>query len=765
MPATGRAAEVLELLLQCRKGVKLLAEENTLLREQLGLSDEVYEDSVVNALKESEQDPDMVTSMRSSSARPSMVSVVNYANPMLAKSNSSVHLHDSAGRNSLHDPGTSSPAPERQKYTISPLWKKGSMHNVKAESVDIEDDPGIASPALRINVKSAATVLRCPSLPLSPNGVPKLTWDMAGLILICWDVFYIPLSVLDLTPVPFTIFMDFFTLIFWTLDMVMSSVSGFYIRGDLEMSMRKIWVHYLTTWFLVDLIVVVPDWITTITSSGEDMAQNLKIFRAFRALRILRLLRLLKLQRIVNIAYDFISSEYAFIMIGMLRLVVFIIVLNHVIACCWFLTGKMSHDTGLERSWLTDTPNGNMLGEDKLYWYTTSLHWSLTQFTPASMEVSARNVPERILSIAVLFFALITFSSFVGSITTSMTALRSMRADTKKQFWMLRRYLNSKKISYATRSRIIKFLEFQSAKRQAEVSQESIEILDMLSVPLQNLLQYELRKQYMEAHPFFAYLQEHMRPVMIRLCSRVLKFVPFAPEDVVFRSGEESTAMYVVQSGDVEYHAKTGSGREPKRLEVGSNGWMAEASLWTMWWHRGQCTARSASSIGLIKPDEFVEIAKVHTASWNFCRMYAALFVENLSRLEVDGQNDIPWRFEDLQGFVSEAILGEQHDHSEFGTSSVMLLRHERTPTRPFDCRGEGDAMDGSTMSIYGSGSGAAFPDQAPNGEATDQFPAGHSIPRRSNHKVPAGASVTAGSGGPAQLQQDVSADTLKVSV
>eukprot|EP00913_Durusdinium_trenchii_P014331 g13443.t2 len=85
------------------------------------------------------------------------------------------------------------------------------------------------------------------------------------------------------------------------------------------------------------------------------------------------------------------------------------------------------------------------------------------------MEVSARNVPERVLSIAVLFFALITFSSFVGSITTSMTALRSMRADTKKQFWMLRRYLGSKKIPYATRSRIIKFLEFQSAKRSAEV--------------------------------------------------------------------------------------------------------------------------------------------------------------------------------------------------------------------------------------------------------------------------------------------------------
>eukprot|EP00434_Breviolum_minutum_P036188 symbB.v1.2.032058.t1/scaffold3764.1/size50773/1 len=222
-----------------------------------------------------------------------------------------------------------------------------------------------------------------------------------------------------------------------------------------------------------------------------------------------------------------------------------------------------------------------MLAEDKLYQYTTSLHWSLTQFTPASMEVSARNVPERMLSIAVLFFALITFSSFVGSITTSMTALRSMRADTKKQFWMLRRYLGFKKVPYATRSRIIKFLEFQCAKRQAEVSVEHIQILDLLSVPLQNLLQFELRKQLLEAHPFFAHLQEHMRPIMIRLCSRVLKLTAFAPEDVVFRPGEESTSMYAVQTGTLEYRVPSSNHETLVSREVGSLECLSEAALWT----------------------------------------------------------------------------------------------------------------------------------------------------------------------------------------
>ncbi|CAJ1407871.1 unnamed protein product [Effrenium voratum] len=537
-----RVEQLLEHLDQLQRGISLLGEENEMLRQSLGLSQEEVDNAT--------------------SQKPKSASVRG----TISEAKDGLLAFDHAGAHVM--------------FVVGNLWKKASVMHGSMPSGDlseVQDSDVDAATALRMSAQYVqSSCCRMPRIPVSPNSIPKLCWDMLGLLLICWDVFYIPLTVLDLRQVLFTDMMDWITLLFWTFDVFVSFVSGFFRQGELVMNLRAIAVNYLSTWFLVDLIVVVPDWVTTITSSDGDMTQNFKMLRAFRALRILRLLRLLKLQRLVNIAYDFISSEYAFIMIGMLRLVIFIIVLNHVIACGWYLTGKWATEVGLSRSWLTDTVNGNLLAEDKLYQYTTSLHWSLTQFTPASMEVSARNVPERVLSIAVLFFALITFSSFVGSITTSMTALRSMRADTKKQFWMLRRYLGSKKISYATRSRIIKFLEFQSAKRSAEVSVESIEILNMLSVPLQNLLQYELRKQYIEAHPFFAYLQEHMRPIMIRLTSRVLKFTAFAPEDVVFRPGEESTSLYVVQSGDMEYRIGHGVHKGQHTILQGF-GWVSEA--------------------------------------------------------------------------------------------------------------------------------------------------------------------------------------------
>merc|ERR1719499_204026 len=112
---------------------------------------------------------------------------------------------------------------------------------------------------------------------------------------------------------------------------------------------------------------------------------------------------------------------------------VFILTMNHFIACGWWLTGKASLSLDLH-SWITWGEPFQDFGV--AYQYATSLHWTLTQFTPASMDVVARNVLERFYSIIVLLFAMVAFSSIVGTVTSSMTVIRTMRNDKQKQFWM-----------------------------------------------------------------------------------------------------------------------------------------------------------------------------------------------------------------------------------------------------------------------------------------------------------------------------------------
>merc|ERR1719506_1788119 len=131
------------------------------------------------------------------------------------------------------------------------------------------------------------------------------------------------------------------------------------------------------------------------------------------------------------------------------------------IACCWYALGRSAENSGV--SWIL----ANKIENRALsYKYFTSMHWTLTQFTPASMEVFPQNTAERLFSVVVLMFALVAFSSFVGSISTSMTALRNMNADVNKQFWLLRRYLKQQGVTKLVGKRILKYLEYIVERKQ-----------------------------------------------------------------------------------------------------------------------------------------------------------------------------------------------------------------------------------------------------------------------------------------------------------
>lgn len=105
------------------------------------------------------------------------------------------------------------------------------------------------------------------------------------------------------------------------------------------MEFRRIVPNYLKTWFVVDLVVIGPEWFTSFSPDGFglDGVGIGRILRLGRAMRVLRLLRLLKLRRIVDALLELVESEYTFTVINLLKLLFVVLVLNHVIACVWCL--------------------------------------------------------------------------------------------------------------------------------------------------------------------------------------------------------------------------------------------------------------------------------------------------------------------------------------------------------------------------------------------------------------------------------------------
>lgn len=526
---------------------------------------------------------------------------------------------------------------------LRPAWER-SMAATWGTTLDIfmwrEDPRGAEHMPRRGAIRRSGSLARKSirwwpkTFIISPNGTFRLSWDVTGAVLIAYDVLMIPFTqAFRPKSTVFTVAVDWLALLFWTADMLQAPFVGIYSKGGRYItSHRWLLFHYLRTWFVVDLIVVGPELLTKAVGSGDSSGSLGRMFKSIRGFRVLRLLRLAKLQRLINCLYDMLESEYTFTMVNLAKLLVSVGVLNHVIACLWFWIGNTCMQESI-RNWIEEA---KAEFEDLPYQYTTSLHWSMTQFTPASMDISARNVWERIFSIVVLFFAMVAFSSIVASITGAMTSLRNMKGDEMKQFWLLRRYLKQLHVSKDLAARIFKFLEHQSEKQNALVQASSIKVLGGLSEELTMELAYHMHSPEIKVHPFFQYLNDELDVVMFRMCGAVIKLRSYAEQDVIFTGGEEAKAMFFIKSGVLCYtRGNLELSPSPQTRE-----WASEAVLWCQWRHRGMLRATSAAELVVVDSAKFVDMMAVHPRPWFYARQYGLAFVVMVNELHVDSLSD-----------------------------------------------------------------------------------------------------------------------------
>jgi len=350
-----------------------------------------------------------------------------------------------------------------------------------------------------------------------------------------------------------------------------------------------------------------------------------------RAIRVMRLLRLAKLQRIVNIVFDKVQSEYMFIVINLLKLLLFVLVLNHLIACAWYGLAKAIGDK-MPTNWIL---TAEMIDDPIIYKYLTSLHWSLTQFTPAGMDISARNSVERLFSIVVLFFAMIAFSSIVANITSSMSNLRNMKGDHVKQFWLLRRYLKQQSVNQDLSERIFRFLEHHLKSQAGSVHRNQLPVLANLSEALQNELKFHIMSKIFMTHDFFRQIGVEMQPMLHTLCSKMF-CKTYAEQETIFTAGDAAKKTFFVRAGKIGYRPMHG-------LPVNANmhECIAEATLWVHWRHQGGFETVHVSELFDLSPDSFQHTMQLHPKPWFIALSYARDFLYYITHVKPSQFNDL----------------------------------------------------------------------------------------------------------------------------
>jgi len=500
----------------------------------------------------------------------------------------------------------------------------------------------------------------------SPNTAWRVVWDIVGAALILYDLVTIPLKAFDTQGDNVFAVMDLFTLIFWTVNIPASLLVSYTSRGKTVSNPTKILQQYLKMWFWLDVVVVVPDWVVTMLSMGADPSEmkngeSVKFLRIVRLVRMARILRLATFTKLINNINDLFDTEYASILANIFKMILYLLVINHIVACLWWATSSSSKGGWISKYHI-DT-------HETLYQYLTSFHWSLTQFTPSSMHIQPQNWEERLFAVTIVVFGLVCFSYLVGSITGSLSQLRGLQDHS--QFWKVRRFLRQHKVNAELASRIEKYLQHRSTKLTENLSKQQIPIFKHLSQELEGELQASLAVPHLAIHPMFKKLHDKATHTLQRIALNVLDYQYYAAKDLVFVQGEHASHMRFQVGGSCQYTRLTPNGTSVREIVDSEEDWITEQILWMKEWrHRGVLSALSDSDLLTINPSKFCDIVKKNPQAMVLVSNYAQRFVTWFEQLGAEDVSDI------FQGEVVTEVMRKMLRSQATRSSLGAITKH-----------------------------------------------------------------------------------------
>eukprot|EP00937_MAST-01D_sp_MAST-1D-sp2_P000861 g861.t1 len=179
---------------------------------------------------------------------------------------------------------------------------------------------------------------------LDPNTRGMRRWDVCIVLALVFTALITPYEVAVMSELVYPdinalfvlnrvvdiLFIVDMSLKFYTMYPQSPANGGGWVRDQ-----RQIARNYLRTWFLIDLVSVLPfDIVSYFMGKKNDLAK-LRAFRIIRLLRLLKLVRILRANRIFKRWETSMSVKYSYM--SMLKFSVLLIIADHWMACGWAL--------------------------------------------------------------------------------------------------------------------------------------------------------------------------------------------------------------------------------------------------------------------------------------------------------------------------------------------------------------------------------------------------------------------------------------------
>ncbi|CAK79091.1 unnamed protein product (macronuclear) [Paramecium tetraurelia] len=248
-------------------------------------------------------------------------------------------------------------------------------------------------------------------LPLFPDDIPYILWGL--IINLCTDFAAIlfPLQIaFDFEGVGSQLTL-IIQIIFW-LDLIMNFLICHVNKQlDLIYNFHDIAYHYVGSWFIFDLISVIPDFGIT----GLKILKLIRLLRFFlfeRRVAYNQSLDLLKQQKAIKDELV-VRNEYNFDLRlkKLMKIFLEMIVLNHLFACLWLWVCRFNQDT----NWL-DYYKINE--KDQFTQLVCAFYWAYQTITVIGYgDIEAHNSDEYLLVIIWMLIGVGYYSFTIGNIT------------------------------------------------------------------------------------------------------------------------------------------------------------------------------------------------------------------------------------------------------------------------------------------------------------------------------------------------------------
>ncbi len=391
----------------------------------------------------------------------------------------------------------------------------------------------------------------------NPTSGQRLFWEMLGLIFLKYDFVMIPLSVFNL---PWRhicfVLMELTMNIYWSFDILLSFRTAVYSDGKLETTPRKIAMSYIRSWFVLDLFVLVPAWISLIGGTAELRdarllrgLKGIRFVRMLRMLRTLKLLRILKLKNRIDNLERYITSSFFFLCIAVLRDLAIILWLIHAIACLWYEIGTSSSNGWVYEDHIDKEPFSHI--------YVTCFQWSVQQFHPARPRSRYKDeglVTENAFEVTTSLVGLLVSSVFVASITNVMLELQGLQQERKRQLRSLHSYVQAHNISADLAHRVKLYLVMQLEDLIDRRSE--LEFMHVLPIHLLKHMHDESRSPLIANHTLFRTLRRDHQKAMRDICHLAVEELVFQRNDSIFSSGDSCEHMFFVDVGQLQYRSQ-----------------------------------------------------------------------------------------------------------------------------------------------------------------------------------------------------------------